>query len=83
MDDRSYVEISIMLDGHEHGLRYWPAVPCVGELIDLRINQVVQCAEVKHVLWRHQSLEEFGRAECKVMIFVELSQFDPFLKQTS
>ena len=68
MGKDGYIEILILLDGKQHGMRYWPTVPRVGELLEISESQDVR---VIQVLWRHQDLKAFGRGECKVTLWVE------------
>lgn len=66
------IEIVILLDGHQHGMRYWPSVPRIGELLEIADTQGhVFDAVVTKILWRKQDLKEFGRGECRVTLWVE------------
>lgn len=71
MNYRTHIEILILLDGHQHGLVYYPAVPRVGDFIEVRIEgEIVDCKVLK-VLWRRQTMDEFGRGECNANLYVE------------
>lgn len=60
------LEILIRLDGKDHGLRYWPTVPRVGDTVEVKIEGELKTATVQQVIWRTQTEIEFrdghGRA---------------------
>ncbi|MCH9751081.1 MAG: hypothetical protein K0U61_02580 [Alphaproteobacteria bacterium] len=52
--------MSLIIDGREHGMRSWPAVPRSGDFIVVRFDGAPENVEVVKAVWgRHDGTHDF------------------------
>lgn len=51
LKDKPLIRIALYLDEKEHGVRYWPAVPRIGETMMVEIGDDVHRRIVLDVVW--------------------------------
>lgn len=49
--DKPLVRIAVYIDSREHGVRYWPAVPRIGEKMFVEIGDTLAKLTVTDVVW--------------------------------
>lgn len=69
-DPRCLIDIDIYLDGRLHGARYWAAVPRIGDLIAVRVDQKEIFAVVSSVVWSETSGAMLALHRQKVLLYV-------------
>ena len=66
MSVKSLIPITLMIDDRAHGMRYWPVVPRVGDLVSVKVHSSIQKLEVEKVVW----LKADRNDKCEVDVYL-------------